>query len=114
MNSTRRKTWLARTPFLDWGGGTFREAYRTAVENHLTRDAELVRTDPAITPEKRDRELKNIERAIASFSEIFSGTDEGRSWRLLPQSVQAAVFITVREYARHRRQVADVAVDDAK
>jgi tryptophan 2,3-dioxygenase len=30
--------WLARTPFLDWGGETFREAYRTAVENHLTRD----------------------------------------------------------------------------
>ena len=69
--------WLVRTPFLDWGGETFREAYRTAVENHLARDAELVRTDPAIPPEKRDRELKNIERAIASFSEIFSETDEG-------------------------------------
>jgi tryptophan 2,3-dioxygenase len=88
-------SWLARTPFLDWGGETFREAYRAAVEKHLARDAELVRTDPAIPPEKRDRELKNIERAIASFSEIFSESDEGGSWRLLPQSVQAALFITL-------------------
>jgi tryptophan 2,3-dioxygenase len=87
--------WLARTPFLDWGGATFREAYRTAVENHLARDAELVRNDPEIPLEKRDRELKNIDRAIASFSEIFSETDEGGSWRLLPQSVQAALFITL-------------------
>jgi tryptophan 2,3-dioxygenase len=88
-------SWLARTPFLDWGGETFREAYRIAVEKHLARDAELVRTDAAIPPEKRDRELKNFERAIASFSEIFSQTEEGGSWRLLPQSVQAALFITL-------------------
>jgi tryptophan 2,3-dioxygenase len=87
--------WLARTPFLDWGAETFREAYRNAVRNHLARDAELVRTDPAITPDRRDRELKNIERVIASFSEIFSEADEGGSWRLLPQSVQAALFITL-------------------
>jgi len=82
--------WLARTPFLDWGGKTFRDAYRAAVEKHLARDAELVRNDPAIPPEKRDQELKNIERAIASFSEIFTekagGTHdrlEDRYWRLL-------------------------------
>jgi len=87
--------WLARTPFLDWGAETFREAYRNAVRSHLARDAELVRTDPAITPDRRDRELKNIERVIASFSEIFSEADEGGSWRLLPQSVQAALFITL-------------------
>jgi tryptophan 2,3-dioxygenase len=87
--------WLARTPFLDWGGETFREAYRTAVKNHLARDAELVRTDLATTPDRRDRELENIECAIASFSEIFSETDEGGSWRLLPQSVQAALFINL-------------------
>ena len=87
--------WLARTPFLDWGGETFREAYRAAVEKHLARDAELVRNDPAVPPERRDRELKNIERAIASFSEIFSESDKEGSWRLLPQSVQAALFITL-------------------
>jgi len=87
--------WLARTPFLDWGGKTFREAYRTAVNNHLSRDAELVRANPAITPERRDLELKNIERAIASFSEIFSEAHEEGSWRLSPQSVQAALFITL-------------------
>ena len=87
--------WLARTPFLDWGGETFREAYRIAVKSHLARDAELVRTDHAIPPDRRDRELKNIERAIASLSEIFSETQEEGSWRLSPKSVQAALFITI-------------------
>jgi len=87
--------WLARTPFLDWGGETFREAYRAAVERHLARDAELVRTDPSIPPEKRERELNTIERAIESFSAIFSVSEDSGGWRLSPQSVQAALFITL-------------------
>ena len=86
--------WLARTPFLDWGGETFRDAYRAAVERHLARDAELVRADPAIPAEKRERELENIKRALASFSAIFSGGDDG-GWRLSSPSVQAALFITL-------------------
>jgi len=87
--------WLARTPFLDWGRETFREAYRAAVERHLARDAELVRADPAIPPEKRERELNTIERAIESFSAIFSVPEDSGGWRLSPQSVQAALFITL-------------------
>ena len=35
--------WLARTPFLDWGGESFRGAYRAAVIKHLTQDVEIVR-----------------------------------------------------------------------
>jgi tryptophan 2,3-dioxygenase len=31
--------WLARTPFLDWGGESFRVAYRGAVVRHLAADA---------------------------------------------------------------------------
>ena len=87
--------WLARTPFLDWGGETFREAYRAAVERHLARDAELVRTEPSIPPEKRERELNTIERAIESFSAVFSASEDSGGWRLSPQSVQAALFITL-------------------
>jgi tryptophan 2,3-dioxygenase len=87
--------WLARTPFLDWGGETFRDAYRAAVERHLARDADLVRRDPAIPTEKRERELESIERAIASFSAIFSGAEDGGGWRLSLHSVQAALFITL-------------------
>src|ERR1700751_3274505 len=87
--------WLARTPFLDWGGATFREAYRTAVESHLARDAELVRTELSIPPEKREGELNSIERAIKSFSAIFSVSEDSRDWRLSPQSVQAALFMTL-------------------
>jgi tryptophan 2,3-dioxygenase len=32
--------WLARTPFLDWGGESFRVAYREAVVRHLAADVE--------------------------------------------------------------------------
>jgi tryptophan 2,3-dioxygenase len=87
--------WLARTPFLNWGGETFRDVYRAAVEKHLARDAELVRGDPAIPPEKQQRELNSIEQAIASFSAIFSVSEDNGGWRLSPQSVQAALFITL-------------------
>ncbi|MBR0694639.1 tryptophan 2,3-dioxygenase family protein [Bradyrhizobium lablabi] len=87
--------WLARTPFLDWGGETFREAYRAAVERHLARDAELVRADPAIPEEKRERELKGIALALEQFSAVFSASDGSGGWRLSPQAVQAALFITL-------------------
>ena len=29
--------WLARTPFVDWGGTPFRETYRAAVVQHAQR-----------------------------------------------------------------------------
>jgi tryptophan 2,3-dioxygenase len=50
--------------------------------------------DPAIPPERRERELESIGRAITSFSAIFSGAEDG-GWRLSLQSVQAALFITL-------------------
>ena len=87
--------WLARTPFLDWGGGTFREAYRAAVEKHLAGDADIVRSDAAIPAEKRERELKALERAVASFAAIFDTASESGGWRLSPPAVQAALFIVL-------------------
>jgi tryptophan 2,3-dioxygenase len=87
--------WLARTPFLDWGGETFREAYRQAVVKHLTRDIDLVKADPGIPEEKRERELKMLDRAIASFAAVFSPEAGDGGWRLSGPAVQAALFITL-------------------
>jgi tryptophan 2,3-dioxygenase len=88
-------SWLARTPFLDWGAKTFREAYRHAVEKHLSRDIDLVKADAGLPEEKRQRELKNLDRAIASFAAIFSPDAEDGGWRLSAPAVQAALFITL-------------------
>ena len=41
-------TWLARTPFLDWGGESFRVAYRAAVVKHLSADVETIKGDAVI------------------------------------------------------------------
>jgi tryptophan 2,3-dioxygenase len=49
-------TWLARTPFLDWGGESFRLAYRAAVVRHLSADVETISADVVIPPERRERE----------------------------------------------------------
>lgn len=88
--------WLARTPFLDWGGASFRDAYRAAVIRHLSADVETVKADTSVPEEKRERELRSIEKAIAAFSAVFEPeTAAEGAWRLSPRSVQAALFITV-------------------
>lgn len=85
--------WLARTPFLDWGGANFRDAYRAAVVKHLSGDADTVRADAAMPEEKRERELRALERAVSAFEAIFS--PEAAGWRLSGPAVQAALFILV-------------------
>ncbi|WP_296571813.1 tryptophan 2,3-dioxygenase family protein [Phreatobacter sp.] len=87
--------WLARTPFLEWGGGSFREAYREAVKAHLTRDKAIVEADTAMPAERRERELKAMDRALAAFAAVFSPEEDRGGWRLGPSSVQAALFITL-------------------
>jgi tryptophan 2,3-dioxygenase len=87
--------WLARTPFLDWGGGSFREAYRAAVEAHLKADMEVVRGDDAMPAERREREARGLDKALAAFAAIFDPAASPGAWRLSPAAVQAALFITV-------------------
>jgi tryptophan 2,3-dioxygenase len=87
--------WLTRTPFIDWGGSSFREAYREAVVRHLTADAEMVKADASIPAERRQRELSGIDKALASFAALFEPESSAGVWRLAPRSVQAALFITL-------------------
>jgi tryptophan 2,3-dioxygenase len=87
--------WLARTPFLDWGGASFRDAYRQAVERHLATDREVVEADAAMPAERREREARGLDKALAAFAAIFDPAAAPGAWRLSPQAVQAALFITV-------------------
>jgi tryptophan 2,3-dioxygenase len=88
-------TWLARTPFLDWGGESFRVAYREAVVRHLAADVETVKADTAIPAERREREISGLDKALEAFAAIFEPDTNRDSWRLSSNAVQAALFITV-------------------
>jgi tryptophan 2,3-dioxygenase len=87
--------WLARTPFLDWGGESFRVAYRGAVVRHLAADVETVRADPGIPTERREREISGLGKALEAFAAIFEPDMNRDCWQLSPKAVQAALFITV-------------------
>jgi tryptophan 2,3-dioxygenase len=87
--------WLARTPFLDWGGESFRVAYRAAVVRHLSADVATIKADPVLPPERREREASGIDKALEAFAAIFEPDAREDAWRLSPRSVQAALFITV-------------------
>jgi tryptophan 2,3-dioxygenase len=86
--------WLARTPFVDWGGTSFREAYRAAVVRMLTSDAERVRGDAHLSSHQRAAEALAIEAALKNFAAIF---DEGEEspWRMSSRAIEAALLITL-------------------
>jgi tryptophan 2,3-dioxygenase len=91
----RLDSWLQRTPFLDWGGASFRDAYRAAVVEHLAADLKKVRNDTAIPSERRERDASGLDRALEAFAAIFEPEASHGAWRLSPKAVQAALFITV-------------------
>jgi tryptophan 2,3-dioxygenase len=88
-------TWLARTPFLDWGGEPFRKAYRAAVVRHLSADVATIKADSVLPAERRERETSGIDKALAAFARIFEPDASPEAWRLSPKALQAALFITV-------------------
>ncbi len=87
--------WLARTPFVDWGGTSFREAYRGAVTRMLARDAETVRGDAHLTPDQRAAEALAIEAALKNFAAIFEDGVAAGAWRMRPRAIEAALLITL-------------------
>ena len=88
-------TWLARTPFLDWGGDSFRVAYRAAVVKHLAADLATVNADDGLPAERRAREASGLDKALGVFAAVFEPDANPGAWRLSPPAVQAALFITV-------------------
>jgi tryptophan 2,3-dioxygenase len=88
-------TWLARTPFVDWGGTSFREAYRAAVVRMLTSDAEKVRGDAHLSSNQRAAETLAIESALKNFAAIFDDATAQTAWRMSGPSIEAALLITL-------------------
>jgi tryptophan 2,3-dioxygenase len=86
--------WLARTPFLDWGGLSFGEAYRAAVRAHLSADLDRLAADPGLDPAGAAEQRGVLAKALASFDAIFAPGESG-GWRLSPPAVQAALFVVL-------------------
>jgi tryptophan 2,3-dioxygenase len=86
--------WLSRTPFVDWGGTSFRQAYRAAVVQMLTADAEKVRGDAHLSSNQRAAETLAIESALKNFAAIFDDATDA-AWRMSGPAIEAALMITL-------------------
>ncbi|HET8726588.1 MAG TPA: tryptophan 2,3-dioxygenase family protein [Alphaproteobacteria bacterium] len=94
------EAWLERTPFVEFGGYRFQEAYRGAVGDMLQRDIDYLRDNPTLGEAERDAEIKRLESARERFEALF---DEARHralhakglWRFSLRALQAALFINL-------------------
>ena len=91
----RLDRWLARTPFVAAGDYAFDSAFREAVRANLAREAALVREGEHLDDARRGAELAAIEKALERFKAIFEPGAVKDAWRLSPDAVRAALFITL-------------------
>lgn len=91
-------SWLSRTPFVNLGGYTFWNEYRTAVR--IMFDEKIAAARTTLSGDVLKAELDGIERGKQKFEGIFDAKQheaaqkEGR-WRLSWKALQAALFITI-------------------
>lgn len=63
--------WLARTPFLQTDAFDFWKTYQTAVRQLFNDDREVIRTHPILSPEEKERNLKQIDASEETFKALF-------------------------------------------
>jgi tryptophan 2,3-dioxygenase len=92
--------WLARTPFIDMGSYSFRDAYRRAVQEMLDGDAAMVRARRGLGGAERQAELQSLAAARASFDALFDEAAHRKlqaegHWRMSARALQAALFVNL-------------------
>lgn len=92
--------WLERTPFMETGGWTFTEAFRSAVNEALDRDIAYLRDDSSLDADHRDREAGRLTAAKGRFDALFDVDAHGAAqadgqWRWSMRALQAALFINL-------------------
>lgn len=90
--------WLERTPFTRFEGFDFWRDYRAAVEKMLAADARIIRLNPALTPELRERELQTLEATRGSFEALLDAEKFERlraegTWRFSQKAALSALLI---------------------
>ncbi|NND71729.1 MAG: tryptophan 2,3-dioxygenase [Rhodothermales bacterium] len=63
--------WLSRTPFLDFGEFNFWSAYRQAVDKMLTQDKDSIESNPLLSDENKEVQLKALRGTRTEFDSLF-------------------------------------------
>lgn len=88
------EAWLSRTPFLTQGDFRFRDAYRKAVVAMLEADLAYLE-GPGADADSREADARALEKALTRFQAIFEPDSAPGAWRMAPQAVEGALFITL-------------------
>ncbi len=92
--------WLARNPFLEFGGFDFWAAYREAVDGLLASELETIRSNPHLNEEALGEQLAAAGSTAQTFDSLFDAAQyealrsEGRR-RLSHRSFLAALLISL-------------------
>lgn len=92
--------WLERTPFLQKDQFSFWTEYRKAVTEMLEGDKQTILSNPVLTEEAKQRNLKMLSMTEATFNALFDekAFEEQRKqglFRMSLKSIQAALFIQI-------------------
>ena len=63
--------WLSRIPFIDGNGYHFLNEYMSAVSRMLSNEKEIILSNPALTDEKRNRQLSEFENTKKKFEALL-------------------------------------------
>ncbi len=90
--------WLERTPFIEFGGFRFWDAYRDAVHAMLDDDQRVIESNHTLTEEQKLMQLAELHRTRASFEAVIDPATHARlqaegSRRLSHKAMQAALLI---------------------
>jgi tryptophan 2,3-dioxygenase len=90
--------WLERTPFTRFEGFDFWREYRKAVAVMLDRDERVIRANPALDAQGRERELQGLSATRESFESLLDPERHALlrrdgSWRLSHAATLSALLI---------------------
>ena len=92
--------WLARTPFLRFGGFDFWSAYREAVTEMLEHDAQTIRSNSTLSGEQIQKQLEGLRATREQFEAITRADDYNKlvdqgAFRMTHDAFTAALLINL-------------------
>ena len=90
--------WLSRTPFVDYGGFHFRDAYAKALEAMLSHDMQQIADHPHLSQAEKEVQLASLGKSRAMFDGLLYDAryEELRAqgaWTFSRRALQAALFL---------------------
>jgi tryptophan 2,3-dioxygenase len=90
--------WLSRTPFVDYGGFHFRDAYASALDTMLQHDMAQIRSHPHLSQAEKDVQLASLQKSRAMFDGLlddqrYAALKAEGAWTFSRRALQAALFL---------------------